>query len=76
MFFGRTGEGWQFYKILFLQKVYVRIMCQLKRLELVSRTPVYSYFSEVITGERKHDRFEYLNENSKTQLTICITLFG
>ncbi|XP_065206736.1 multidrug resistance-associated protein 1-like [Planococcus citri] len=35
---------------IFIEQIYVAVMRQLKRNEAVSRTPIYSHFSETVTG--------------------------
>lgn len=61
----------------FIQRFYVATSRQLKRLESVSRSPIYSHFGETVTGVQairaygQQDRFTRESENKVDQNQIC-----
>ncbi|KAL3269849.1 hypothetical protein HHI36_008907 [Cryptolaemus montrouzieri] len=61
----------------FIQRFYVETSRQLKRLESVSRSPIYSHFGETITGAsairayHQEDRFILESDNKVDQNQVC-----
>ena len=44
------GLFWNYFYASGLQSFYVAASCQLRRLEAVSRSPIYSHFNETVQG--------------------------
>jgi len=62
----------------FIQKLYVTTSRQLKRLESITRSPIYSHFSETITGTstiRAFDACERFTEQSNAQIHLSNTCY-
>lgn len=61
----------------FIQRFYVATSRQLKRLESVSRSPIYSHFGETVSGVQairaygQQDRFTRESETKVDQNQIC-----